>query len=553
MNDIIEFLRFFKPQSLRGLAAEALKCNSAKEFEKDYIVEIKHGTYWHVTEDPNFQIDPLKGPKDMSSMANGQMTKGALMVTTDLRNWVEHYGELRAYAAEIGMSGVPKSEFYQVRRGFGNEFWVKDSSKAKVLRVMPVKEALRLDKYRHTKMTGSYGELEAFYNRVWKEFKEFSNKEINLNMNKMAKTVSGNYSWCYIELPKYIEKKILEFGNQIDKEDLFEEEAEGGLEMDTHITLKYELLTDRVKDIKDIFKKEKGGKVTITKSSIFETEDYDVVKMSVESDDLQRLHNKVNNLPHEDKYPEYIPHCTIAYVKKGCGKKYDGQFKLDKSFRFNEIFFGNRDNRNYRILLTNGIKKAANNAFLRVSEFSKKLFSYSAIRGEWWIMDGNISFADGDVGDMNHDAYVIDHIRRKFCDDEHFDRMDYIDWDGYENSIKENCGNENPETYLKNYLMNELGMNLEEIQIARGNGDPKGYAVKNYGWKKVNGNNVSTWTLTANDLSEIADGLSEAMESEGNEVDEEFNIYVESNGIVFRWVPLSVIERKDVNALMEYR
>ena len=63
------FIAQFKPQSLRGLAVEALKSDSPKDFEKNYILEIKHGTYWHITEDPSFTIDPLKGPKDMSSMA----------------------------------------------------------------------------------------------------------------------------------------------------------------------------------------------------------------------------------------------------------------------------------------------------------------------------------------------------------------------------------------------------------------------------------------------------------------------------------------------------
>jgi len=270
-------------------------------------------------------------------------------------------------------------------------------------------------------------------------------------MDKIAKEVSHDYSWCYIELPKVIQKKILNFGEQIEKEDLFEEEAEGGLEMDSHITVKYAILTEKVKDVKNIVKKEKGGKVHISKSSIFETDNYDVVKMSVESEDLQRLHSKINNLPHEDKYPDYIPHVTIAYVKKGCGKKYDGNFILNKSFRFKEIFFGNKDGRNYRIILE-AVKKATSEVFLRLSEFSKKLFRESSVRGEFWIMDSHVSFADGDIGDMNHNGYVIDHVRRTFCDDDHFDRMDFIDWDGYEKSIMAECGTEHPETYLKNYL-----------------------------------------------------------------------------------------------------
>ena len=176
-----KFLNQFKPQSMKGLAAEALKVDSAKEFEKDFITQIKHGIYWHVTEDPNFQIDPLKGPRDMSSMANGTMRAGAMMVTSHLEYWVENYKGLRNYAAEIDMSNVPRNEFYQVNRGFGNEFMIKDASKAKVLRVIPIEEALKSNRYKRSKLTGSYEELEIFYNRVHNEFKKFNN--VN-NINK---------------------------------------------------------------------------------------------------------------------------------------------------------------------------------------------------------------------------------------------------------------------------------------------------------------------------------------------------------------------------------
>jgi len=175
-----EFLKQFKPKSLVGLAAEALKSDNPKEFEKDYIIQIKHGTYWHITDNPNFYIDPLKGPRDMSSMADGSMTIGKLMVTSHLEYWAENYKGLRGYAAEIDLSMVKKSDYYQVNRGFGNEFWIKDPSKAKVIRLLPINEALKLDKYRHSKMPQSYEELEAFYYKTWKDFNDFKvPKEIN--------------------------------------------------------------------------------------------------------------------------------------------------------------------------------------------------------------------------------------------------------------------------------------------------------------------------------------------------------------------------------------
>ena len=142
---------FVIPRELECLAAEARKYDSAEEFEKAFTRELKHGRYWHVTENANFEIDPELGPRDMSSMAMGDMEKGKLMVTSDLEYWAdeyemgaEEYGATpRKYVAEIDMSEVPESAYKQVNRGFGNEFFVSVPSKAKVIKVIPVEQAIK--------------------------------------------------------------------------------------------------------------------------------------------------------------------------------------------------------------------------------------------------------------------------------------------------------------------------------------------------------------------------------------------------------------------------
>lgn len=172
-----KFLEQFKPQSLKGLAAEALKTDTLEEFEKDYLVQIKHGTYWHITDNPNFQINPNLGPRDMSSMAAGEMTKGALMVTSHLENWVSEYPD-RKYAAEIDMSNVDRKDYYQVKRGFGNEFFITNPTQAKVVRVVPIQQALRINRYRHGKIPNSYEDLQSFYQRVQQGFTDFEKASV---------------------------------------------------------------------------------------------------------------------------------------------------------------------------------------------------------------------------------------------------------------------------------------------------------------------------------------------------------------------------------------
>jgi 8-oxo-dGTP diphosphatase len=153
---------------LVGLEAEARKAGSWENFRQDFTRQIKHGTYWHVTQNKNFTIDTTMGPRDMSSMGDPTPDKGKLMVTSDLEHWADYYDASRAYAALIDMSEVPRKAYWQVGRGFGNEFWVDDPSRAKVVKVLPIKKALELDKKFHSALPGSEDELKAFYERATK-------------------------------------------------------------------------------------------------------------------------------------------------------------------------------------------------------------------------------------------------------------------------------------------------------------------------------------------------------------------------------------------------
>lgn len=157
------------PIKLRPLAEEATKYDTFEDFERAFVGEKKHGRYYHITGDPNFKIDPQTGPRDMSSMAGiGQPMpeKGKLMITSDLDYWTATYKGERRYVAIIDMSEVPKEKYQQVKRGFGNEFWVDDPSKAKVIKVVSVPEAKRDATLHHKALPQTPDELRKFYNQV---------------------------------------------------------------------------------------------------------------------------------------------------------------------------------------------------------------------------------------------------------------------------------------------------------------------------------------------------------------------------------------------------
>ncbi len=74
-------------------------------------------------------------------------------------------------------------------------------------------------------------------------------------------------------------------------------------------------------------------KINITVKNIthFETPDYDVVKFDVESEQMSKLNKLMtDNFDYTNDYPDYHPHMTVAYVKKGMGKKYDKKQKSIK-------------------------------------------------------------------------------------------------------------------------------------------------------------------------------------------------------------------------------
>jgi 2'-5' RNA ligase len=63
-------------------------------------------------------------------------------------------------------------------------------------------------------------------------------------------------------------------------------------------------------------------KLELKNVSLFENDDYDVLKFEVNAKVLHEINDRLKKFPHTNNYPEYHPHCTIAYLKKGRGKKY---------------------------------------------------------------------------------------------------------------------------------------------------------------------------------------------------------------------------------------
>lgn len=119
-----------------------------------------------------------------------------------------------------------------------------------------------------------------------------------------------------------------------------------GKENEPHITVLY-----GIKNNSDYFKiqqmlKSFGPiKIKIGEISKFEADDYDVIKMSIESKKLHILHNLLKNkIDNDFSYPDYNPHMTLAYVRKGSCDGLLGPCEwTGYEYEFNNMQFSHKD------------------------------------------------------------------------------------------------------------------------------------------------------------------------------------------------------------------
>ena len=193
-----------------------------------------------------------------------------------------------------------------------------------------------------------------------------------------------------------------------------------------------------------------------------------------------------------------------------------------------------------------------------------RMIRLAELAGEWWVIDGDAAFADGDTGDINHEGMVADHVRRQYADDR-FDRGEYVDWDAFEASLlaeriaggRLDAGtmDSKAKDQLVREALAELGMTPEEIAIARNssNIDARDWGLEHLGWKRVKDRYVDTWNLEARDLAAIARGLGNAYESVEDESELVFDINVVSTRTLYEDVPFAVIESNTPDELLPYR
>lgn len=187
---------------------------------------------------------------------------------------------------------------------------------------------------------------EILYDKYFKTTKVEENNVITFT-NFLTESKKDGYDFGCMML--YIKLDGIEdIHSKIDKKDIYTEDNDDsyGLEKETHITIKYgfkEEVSDH--EVLDICRKSKFRDIKFNKISLFENEKFDVLKFDITSKVLSNLNEKISKFPNEDKYPEYHAHSTIAYIKKGKGKKYVEMFKnIDLLGIPEKLVYSNPDN-----------------------------------------------------------------------------------------------------------------------------------------------------------------------------------------------------------------
>lgn len=113
-----------------------------------------------------------------------------------------------------------------------------------------------------------------------------------------------------------------------------------GIETEPHITALYGLTNHDPNSAGPVVAQHGPITVTLGKMSVFKNKDYDVLKVDVDSPQLHKLNGDLQKLPNEQTFPDYHPHLTLAYLKKGEGDKYVGDTRFEgQKLTFNSVTF----------------------------------------------------------------------------------------------------------------------------------------------------------------------------------------------------------------------
>lgn len=182
-------------------------------------------------------------------------------------------------------------------------------------------------------------------------------------MSALVKLGQHEFSSVMVELPEAVEVALAAMRQSIKESDQPESPERA------HVTILYGLHGADPKPIETLLANEGPVRLRLGRTNFFpaseSSEGRDVVYVEVYGQDLRHLHRKLRrHLPHTVNWPRYVPHLTVAYVKKGSGHRYVGRTDLDyKVVLLREAVFSTPGGKRTRISLVGESKAAADSSF----------------------------------------------------------------------------------------------------------------------------------------------------------------------------------------------
>jgi HK97 family phage portal protein len=136
-----------------------------------------------------------------------------------------------------------------------------------------------------------------------------------------------DFSSTQFNLPPQVAERAAAVAAAIPDEQL----AEDGRETEFHVTIRYGLHDGTADAAASLLTDHPPVTFTLGKMSVFPASPdrpSDVVKVDVSGPALRALNGMLGELPHTETHAGYTPHLTIAYLKPGEGKRYEGREDL---------------------------------------------------------------------------------------------------------------------------------------------------------------------------------------------------------------------------------
>jgi hypothetical protein len=158
------------------------------------------------------------------------------------------------------------------------------------------------------------------------------------------------FSCTMVMSPKELTDKVIAWGKaNIPNEEIHTDPDGGkGRELEGHVTVLYGIHATDPKETAKVLQGIKPPKITLGKTSVFDyAPGFDVVKISIISPDLHKMSDLLRKKVAFTNKFDYVPHMTIAYVKKGKGEKYtnDDTFAGMKFIPDKVVFSGSNGKR----------------------------------------------------------------------------------------------------------------------------------------------------------------------------------------------------------------